>query len=148
MQFIAQPIQVFFFGGDCGPSGSKNFGPPHWLLSPIFDQSLSPQLSFVPGNFKKFTSFFSHFWLLFSSKLQQKALFYAWNTKICSNFAVGGHFWPQRTIFPSFPHLTQSSTRVLPPHLTPSLMGTENHPRKQVSPHQKFCKKPCTKPLF
>ena len=51
------------------------------------------------------------------------------NIKICFNFAGGGHFWPQWTIFPS------------PPHLTPSPMGTENRPRKQVPFTKNFVKK-------
>ena len=97
--FFKTTLAGFFPGG--GGDHGKNFA---HLLQPtavptFWPEPVFPQLSFVPENFKNFTSFFSQFWPLFSSKLHQKALFYAWNTKICSNFAVGGHFWPQRTIF-------------------------------------------------
>ena len=51
-----------------------------------------PQLSFVPENFKKFTSFSSQFWLLLSSKLHQKALFYALITKTWVWFCCRGAF--------------------------------------------------------
>ena len=104
----------FFPLGDF-PRWQKFCPSPNRPLSPLFDQSLSPpQLSFVPQNFKNFTSLFSEFWLPFSSKLHRRALFYAWNTKICSNFAVGVHYWPQQTIFPN-PPSSDSVPNVRPP---------------------------------
>ena len=44
---------------------------------PTFWPEPVPPTVFVPEYFKNFTSFFSQFWLLFSSKLHQKALFYS-----------------------------------------------------------------------
>ena len=96
-----QGLQDFFPGGWGCPGQQKLCpSPTNQLPSPLFDQSLFPQLIFVPENFKNFTSFFSQFCLLFSSELHQKALFYALNTRICSNFVVGRYFWPQWSIFP------------------------------------------------
>ena len=51
--------------------------PTNQLPSPLFDQSLSPSTEFCPRKFQKFYLIFSQFRLLFSSKLHQKALFYA-----------------------------------------------------------------------
>ena len=51
--------------------------PPPTTDIPAFWPEPVLQMSFVPENFKNITSFFSQFWLLFSSKLHQKALFYA-----------------------------------------------------------------------
>ena len=54
--------QGFFLGGTGVPPGSKNFALPHIDCHPsFFDQSLFPQLSFVPENFKNVTSFFFQF---------------------------------------------------------------------------------------
>ena len=70
-------IQAYSFNLTA-PGGKKFAHPSNRPPSPLFDQSLSPpQRSLIPKNFKNFTSFFSQFWLLFSSKLHQKALFYA-----------------------------------------------------------------------
>ena len=101
-------------------------------LSPFFDQSLFPQLSFIPQNFKNFTSLFSPFWLLFSSKLHQKALFYAWNTKICSNLVVGDIFGLSGQFFQvPPPHLTLSLARVPP---SDSLLDGDRKLSLKVSP--------------
>ena len=72
----------FFFS--LGGLSSKNFAfpPPQPTAVPSFWPEPVPQLNLVLKNFKNFTSFLSQFWLLFSSKLHQKALFYALNTKI------------------------------------------------------------------
>ena len=64
------------------------------------------------------------------------------NMKICSNFAVGGHFWHQWTIYPS-PPSPDSVLDTSPPSDSVTLSGTENHPRKQVPPTKTFVKKPC-----
>ena len=68
--------QGFFFSWRVwvSPMWQKCCPSPNLPLSQLFDQSLF-SLSFVPENFKNFISFFSQFWLLFSSKLHQKALF-------------------------------------------------------------------------
>ena len=101
---------------------------PHFLTR----ASAVPPTVYCPQKFQKF---YLIFLLLLSSKLHQKAL-------MCSNFAVGGHFWLQRTIF-----LSPSSSDSVPdagsPHLTPSPRGTENHPQKQVSPSKILCKNQC-----
>ena len=72
--------------------------------SPLFDQSLSPQLSFVTKNIDNFTSFFS-FLYNFDYFLTQNCIRFIENTKICSNFAVGGDhiFCLSRQVFKSSP---------------------------------------------
>ena len=65
------------------PTGGENFAHlPATDCCPCFLTKACPQLSFVPQNFKNFTSFFSQFWLLSSSKLHLKALFYAKNIEL------------------------------------------------------------------
>ena len=130
---------VFLPGGDWGlgvppvppgPSPKILPVPPNRPPSPLFDQSLSPQLSFAPKNFKKFLP---HFSLKFDYFLAQncirKLYFMLKNTKICSNFAVGGHFWPQRTIFPS-PPSSDSVPNVNPP--SDSIPESKPPPKKIV----------------
>ena len=120
--------------------GGKNFALPPTDRCPRFlTRACPPQLSFVPQNFKNFTSLFSEFWLPFSSKLHRRALFYAWNTKICSNFAVGVHYWPQQTIFPNPP----SSDSVPDVRAPPSdfIPDGDQKSSLKATPHQKFCEK-------
>ena len=129
-------IPGFFSWGDCGsPRVAKILPvPPNWPPSPLFDQSLSPwpQLSFVPENF---TSFFSPFSLLFSCtrktvsessvlKIMPK------NTKICSNFAVGGILGLSGLFFPS----PTSSDSIL--DISPSPFESVPDKDRKLSPKQ------------
>ena len=106
--------QGFFLG--CSPC-SENFArPPNQPPSPFFDQSLSPPTEFCSRKFQKFYLILSQFWVLFSSKLHQKALdlFYA----SADNFSKS----PLIGLRPRY--------------------GPKNCPRKQAPPpHQKFCEK-------
>ena len=132
------------------------FPPPPTDRHPCFLTRACPlQLSLVPKKFKSFT----HFSLNFDYFLAQnciRKLYFMLKTpnKICSNFAVRGHFWPQWTIFQSPPpicHLTPSLMRVLPssdsvPDASPPLIWLRPKRRLKITPeskcpHQKFCKK-------
>ena len=73
-------LSGFFLGGRRAPKVVKVLPvPPNRRTSLFFTRPCLPS-----------TSFFFQFWLLFSSKLHQKALFNALNTNICSKFAGGG----------------------------------------------------------
>ena len=114
----------FFPGGE--PGGNKFAHPPNRPPSSLFDQSLFPQLSFVPKNFKKITSFFSQFSTTFSLKTALgSSILCLKHKKNCSNFAVGGIFASEDN-FSKAPYLTSSPTHV--PHLTQSPTVTENRP--------------------
>ena len=75
-----------FFPGGSPPRWRKFCPSPQPTAVPAFLTRACPsQLSFVKKKITNLTSFFSQFWLLFSSKLHQKALFY---TKNSAKFAL------------------------------------------------------------
>ena len=105
--------QVFFPGGLGVHPGSGNFACPPTDHRPHFSsRACPPQLSFVPGNFK-YLRF--QFVLMFSSKLHQKAVFYAWNTKTWAILASGDNFSKS----PSY-DLTPTPTWVPPSDAVPN----------------------------
>ena len=101
----------FFFLGTWGSHLAAKILPiPQPTAVPAFYQSLSPSQVLSP----KISNILPHFSLsfdyFFGSKLHQKALLYAQNIKICSNFAVGGHFGLSRQFFYVPLHLTPFPT--------------------------------------
>ena len=131
-------LGFFFFWGVS--QAAKNFACPLNLTpSPLFDQSLSPlnwvlspKISKIPTNFSLNFDYF------LAQNCIRKSYFKLKTPKfvlICCR----GHFWPQRTIFPS-PLLTWLCPRCKSP-LTPSQRGSKSS-LKASTPHQKFCEKP------
>ena len=125
----------FFPKGTGGsPPGSENFPLSQPTAIPVIWPEPVPQLSFVPENVRTFTSFFSQFWLLFSLKLHQKALYYLMlkTPKVALILLWGrGIFFFQVT-----PHLTLSPMRVPSIWLRPWKSSPKASP-----PNQKFWEK-------
>ena len=68
----------------------------------------------------KVSKFLPHFSLNFDYFLSQNCIRKLYNTTICPNFAIVGHFRPQWTIFLSFLLIWLSPRRESPPPLPPS----------------------------
>ena len=64
------------------------------------------------------------------------------NIKICSNYAVEWHFWPQGTIFPC-PSSSDSVPDTSPPPTDSVPDGDQMSSPESKSMDQKFCEKPC-----
>ena len=149
---LQAPIEKFctevlfiFLGRTRGSPRQQKFCPsPATKHRPRFlTRVCPPQLSFVPKDFKNFTSFFLNF-NYFSAQNCIRKLYFCLKYQNLLYFCCRGHFWPQLTIFPSPPSSdSDPNTSSPPPHLTPSLTGTENRLRKQVPPPKMLWKKAC-----
>ena len=125
----------FFPGGTRVPL-QQNFCPPPSICHPCFLRRACPPIwVFFTENFKNFTSFFSQFWLLFSSKLHH---FVHKTPRFALNFAVGGIFGLSGQFFQVSPHLTPSPTQIFPPSVSVPDGDRKSFPESK-SPHQKFC---------
>ena len=110
------PTRVFFGRGTGGTPGGKNFArpPPTDHCSSFLTKACPIQLSFVPKNFKNFTSFFSQFWLrYFLAQNCIRKVYFMHKTPKFANFWCRGTFLASANNFSKFPP---------PPHLTPSPM--------------------------
>ena len=131
-------IQGFFPGGLGVPPRQKFcLSPPTDCRPRFLIRAYPPQLSFVPENFKYLTSFYSQFWLLFSPKLHSESSILCLKVKTPTFALIKGHFWPQRTIFPSPP-----SSNSVPDTSSPLIWprpqrGPKSCPRKQAPPSTK-----------
>ena len=144
MYFINHPfiyilLDYFFFLGRVPHQVAKIVPvPPNRLPSPLFDQSLSTQLSFVPKNFKNFTSFSLNFDYFLAQNCIRKCYFMLKNTKICWIFCCRRAFLASADKSP----LIWLCPRRESPLLTPSLTGTEKSSPKASPPTQYFVKNP------
>ena len=134
--------RVFFLGeGDWeSPQAPKNWSvpPPNQPPSLLFDQSLSPQLSFVPENFKNFTSFFSQYFL---AQICIRKLYFLLKPPKFALFCCGDIFGLSGQFVQVPPYLTPTAKQGPPSDSVPN--GDRKSSLKANPPTKNFVKKPC-----
>ena len=131
------PVSRFFFFPGGFPQQQKFCPSPATNCHPCFLTRACPPppTEFCPWKFQKFYLIFSlNFDYFLAQNCIRKLYFMLKNTKICSNFAVGGHFWPQRTIFLSPPMWVPPSDSV--PNRDRKIV-----PKSKFPPKKKICEK-------